>query len=110
MQPGLFNISRDVHHGNGTQRAFYNDEQVLFISLHRYENGQFYPGTTYANYDRCGDGLGEGRTVNIPWQNKGMGDQDYLYAFQKIVIPIAEEFGPDLVISLLSRAPTEADL
>ena len=39
------------------------------------------------------------RSVNIPWPEKGMGDADYLYAFQKLVMPIAYEFAPDLVIS-----------
>lgn len=88
----------DIHHGNGTQRAFYNDPNVLYISLHRYDGGKFYPGTTFANYDKCGEGAGEGRTVNIPWPRGGMQDGDYIYAFQRVVMPIAQEFNPDLVI------------
>lgn len=40
----------------------------------------------------------EGSSVNIPWPTKGMGDAEYLWAFQKIVMPIAMEFAPDLVI------------
>ncbi|KAK9247032.1 hypothetical protein V1506DRAFT_486693 [Lipomyces tetrasporus] len=88
----------DIHHGNGTQRAFYNDPNVLYVSLHRYDNGKFYPGGTFGNYDKVGEGPGEGCNVNIPWPCGGMGDGDYIYAFQKTVMPIAEEFGPDLVI------------
>ncbi|CCG80536.1 Histone deacetylase clr3 [Taphrina deformans PYCC 5710] len=88
----------DVHHGNGTQTAFLRDPNVLFISLHRYENGTFYPGTTYGNLDQCGEDEGLGRNINIPWPTAGMGDSDYLHAFEKAVIPIAREFDPDLVI------------
>ena len=47
---------------------------------------------------RGGAGAGLGKNVNIPWASKGMGDGDYMYAFQNIVMPIANEFNPDLVI------------
>ncbi|ODQ81679.1 hypothetical protein BABINDRAFT_159937 [Babjeviella inositovora NRRL Y-12698] len=88
----------DVHHGNGTQRAFFDDPRVLYISLHRYEQGKYYPGTTYGGADQVGEGPGAGFTVNIPWLVPGMGDGDYLYAFQKVVMPVCYEFAPDLVI------------
>ena len=89
----------DVHHGNGTQRAFESDADVLYISLHRYdEDGSFYPGSTYGNYDSAGTGPGLGKSVNVPWPVQGMGDADYLYAFQHLVMPIAHEFAPDFVI------------
>lgn len=89
----------DVHHGNGTQKAFESDADVLYISLHRYdEDGSFYPGSTYGNYDSHGTGAGEGKSVNVPWPTHGMGDADYLYAFYHLVMPIAHEFRPDLVI------------
>ncbi|KAJ3559715.1 hypothetical protein NM688_g166 [Phlebia brevispora] len=88
----------DIHHGNGTQRAFYNDSSVLYISLHRYENGQYYPNGPFGNMTSCGEGAGLGYSVNIPWPSKGMGDADYLHAFQSIVMPIAMEFAPELVI------------
>lgn len=88
----------DIHHGNGTQRAFYNDPRVLYISIHRFENGKFYPGTKYGGADKVGEGKGEGFSVNIPWLEAGVGDADYMYAFHKVVIPIMSEFDPDLVI------------
>lgn len=88
----------DVHHGNGTQRAFFEDDRVLYISTHRYDNGTFYPGTTFAGADVVGAGKGKGYSVNIPWKCGGMGDGDYLTAFHQIVMPIAAEFDPDLVI------------
>ncbi|KAG6845885.1 hypothetical protein H0H87_000691 [Tephrocybe sp. NHM501043] len=88
----------DVHHGNGTQRAFNDDPSVLYISLHRYEQGTFYPCGPFGGMPSCGEGAGLGYSVNIPWPEKGMGDADYIYAFQKIVMPIAMEFAPELVI------------
>ncbi|WBW72877.1 histone deacetylase (class II) Clr3 [Schizosaccharomyces osmophilus] len=91
-------IDWDVHHGNGTQMAFYDDPNVLYISIHRYEQGRFYPGTVYGCAENCGEGAGLGRSVNIPWPCSGMGDGDYVFAFQRVVMPIAYEFNPDLVI------------
>lgn len=88
----------DVHHGNGTQKAFYDDPRVLYISLHRYEQGKYYPGTIAGAANQCGEGAGEGTNVNIPWPVGGMGDGDYIYAFRKVVLPICYEFDPDLVI------------
>ncbi|CAI5756113.1 unnamed protein product [Candida verbasci] len=88
----------DIHHGNGTQKAFYDDPRVLYISLHRYENGKFYPGTKYGNSDQVGQGEGEGFNINIPWRNHGMHDGDYVYAFNKVILPVIMEFDPDLMI------------
>ncbi len=89
----------DVHHGNGTQRAFWDDPNVLYISIHRHDGGKFYPSSDFGALDMVGEGEGEGKSVNIPWPGPGFGDGDYIYAFQKIVMPIAYEFAPDLVIS-----------
>lgn len=100
----------DIHHGNGTQRAFYDDPAVLYISLHRYENGKFYPGTKYGGLDKVGEGKGEGFSVNIPWQGAGVGDSDYVYAFRKVVIPIISEFDPDLVIVSAGFDAADGDL
>ncbi|TGJ80707.1 hypothetical protein E0Z10_g8063 [Xylaria hypoxylon] len=94
----------DVHHGNGVQNMFYDDPNVLYISLHVYADGDFYPGKPDnpmipdGDLDKVGHGLGKGKNVNIAWPSQGMGDGEYLAAFQKIVMPIAQEFNPDLVI------------
>ncbi|KAI1931621.1 Histone deacetylase hda1 [Ophidiomyces ophidiicola] len=88
----------DVHHGNGVQNAFYDDPNVLYISLHVYKDGTFYPGGEQGNWDHCGEGDGLGKNINIPWPGQGMGDGDYLYAFQEVIMPIGYEFNPDLVI------------
>ncbi|KUL85164.1 hypothetical protein ZTR_06261 [Talaromyces verruculosus] len=91
-------VDWDVHHGNGIQKAFYNDPNVLYISPHVYADGKFYPGGNEGNWDHVGEGAGLGKNINIPWPSQGMGDGDYMYAFQQVVMPIATEFDPDLVI------------
>ncbi|KAF8633266.1 hypothetical protein AX17_004442 [Amanita inopinata Kibby_2008] len=88
----------DVHHGNGTQRAFYDDPTVLYVSLHRYEQGTFYPCGPFGGMQSCGEGPGTGFSVNVPWPQKGMKDADYIHAFQKVIMPIAIEFSPELII------------
>lgn len=100
----------DVHHGNGTQRVFENDPNVLYISIHRYdEDGSFYPGSTYGDYTSVGSGDGAGYSVNVPWPTKGMGDADYLYAFYHLIMPIAQQFAPDLVIISAGFDAAEGD-
>jgi len=89
-------VDWDVHHGNGTQGIFEQDPTVLYISLHRYEGGTFYPGTGGAG--EVGSGPGEGFCVNIPWGCGGIGDVDYLSAFQHLVLPISHQFQPDFTI------------
>ncbi|XP_057770563.1 histone deacetylase 15-like isoform X3 [Salvia miltiorrhiza] len=89
-------IDWDVHHGNGTQEIFEKNKSVLYISLHRHEGGKFYPGTGSA-YETGSMGA-EGHCVNIPWSRGGVGDNDYIFAFQHVVLPIATEFDPDFTI------------
>ena len=89
-----------IHHGNGTQQAFYESSDVLYISLHRYDNGNFYPGT--GGPAECGSGAGLGFNVNVAWtgalEPRPMGDAEYLAAFRSVVMPIATAFDPDMVI------------
>lgn len=87
-----------MHFGNGTQNIFSSDPNVLYISLHRYEDKTFYPSSRKGAADYTGHGKGKGTTVNIPWPCSGMTDADYLYAFREIVIPISMEFNPDLLV------------
>lgn len=91
-------VDWDIHHGNGTQRLFENSRKVLYISLHRYEHGEFFPKSNDGNYTMVGEGRGEGFNVNIPWNKHKMGDSDYIAAFQRIIMPIAYEFNPELVL------------
>lgn len=89
-------VDWDVHHGNGTQEIFEQNKSVLYISLHRHEGGKFYPGTGAA--DEVGTMGAEGYCVNVPWSRGGVGDNDYLFAFQHVVLPIASAFAPDFTI------------
>jgi acetoin utilization deacetylase AcuC-like enzyme len=93
-----FNLKRvliadfDVHHGNGTQDAFYADPTVLYFSTHQYP---FYPGTGWI--DETGTGEGGGTTVNFPMA-AGWGDEEYLRAFNEVLVPVARRFRPDLIL------------
>ena len=76
-------VDWDVHHGNSTQQLFYADPRVLFISLHRYDNGNFFPGT--GDPSECGIHRGVGFNVNVSFSNAAMTDADYLAAFRCFV-------------------------
>lgn len=60
-------VDWDVHHGNGTQEIFLEDSNVLYLSIHRFDNGSFFPNTGDGAASQLGRGQGEGYTVNIPW-------------------------------------------
>jgi len=85
-------VDFDVHHGNGTQVAFYNDPYVLYISTHQHP---LYPGTGAAG--EVGEGLGRGRTINIPLRG-GHGDAEYDAIYGSIVARILERFRPELIL------------
>ena len=85
-------VDWDLHHGNGTQHSFYDDPAVLYMSTHQYP---FYPGTGW--HEEIGEGAGKGYTVNVPF-SYGMGDADYLHAFEQVFIPVARLFKPEMVI------------
>uniref|UniRef100_A0A673AJJ8 Histone deacetylase n=1 Tax=Sphaeramia orbicularis TaxID=375764 RepID=A0A673AJJ8_9TELE len=92
-------VDWDVHHGNGTQQAFYSDPSVLYVSLHRYDDGNFFPGSGAP--DEVGSGPGVGFNVNMAFAgglDPPMGDAEYLAAFRTVVMPIANEFSPDMVL------------
>jgi acetoin utilization deacetylase AcuC-like enzyme len=85
-------VDWDLHHGNGTQHSFENDPTVLYFSTHQYP---YYPGT--GSFRETGIGEGEGYTVNIPIST-GCGDFEYINLFERILIPIALDFNPELVL------------
>ncbi|XAR63799.1 Histone deacetylase [Bertholletia excelsa] len=91
-------VDWDVHHGNGTQKMFWKDPRVLFFSVHRHEFGTFYPATNDGSYIMIGEGPGAGYNINVPWENGHCGDADYVAVWDHILIPVAKEFGPDLII------------
>jgi acetoin utilization deacetylase AcuC-like enzyme len=85
-------VDWDVHHGNGTQQAFYEDPSVLFFSTHQYPH---YPGTGRAT--ECGEGAGKGLTINVP-MSPGQGDKDYREVFEKVLVPAVDRFEPNFVL------------
>jgi len=86
-------IDWDAHHGNGTEDAFYEDDSVLFISLH--QDGLEPIGRGLK--EDIGKGKGKGFTLNIPL-HAASGDPVFMYAFEQIVIPAAKKFEPELVL------------
>jgi acetoin utilization deacetylase AcuC-like enzyme len=85
-------IDWDLHHGNGTQKMFYPSDQVLFCSIHQANS---FPRTGWV--DEIGTGNGRGYTLNAPIL-EGATLQDYLYIFNRVILPALESFSPDAVI------------
>jgi len=110
-------VDWDVHHGNGTQRMFESDDKVLYFSVHRYDNGNFYPGGRLGHYSSHGSGAGAGYSVNVPWEvRRGQirgapapGDAEFLDSFERVLLPIAEAFQPDLVLVSAGFDSAEGD-
>ena len=96
-------VDFDVHHGNGTQDAFYADPRVLYFSTHQYP---FYPGT--GQVSETGTGEGEGTTVNFPMA-AGWGDEEYLRAFNEVLVPVARRLQPELILVSAGFDPHWAD-
>jgi acetoin utilization deacetylase AcuC-like enzyme len=88
----VFIIDFDVHHGNGTQHTFEEDDTVFYFSTHQYPH---YPGT--GTDSERGRGKGEGFTYNIPMPY-GSGDKDYFYAYRDILPRLIKNFRPDIII------------
>lgn len=84
-------VDWDVHHGNGTQQIFYEDNTVLYISLHQFP---YYPGT--GSTGERGAGPGEGFTLNCP-MGAGSVEKDYVDAFQTHIHPALHSFRPELL-------------
>jgi acetoin utilization deacetylase AcuC-like enzyme len=85
-------VDYDVHHGNGTQDAFYDDAGVLYVSTHEFP---FYPGTGPA--EEIGYGEARGANVNIPMAH-GCGDSEYRRAFEEVVMPALLRYRPQLIL------------
>ncbi|MBM3214612.1 histone deacetylase [Candidatus Poribacteria bacterium] len=96
-------VDWDVHHGNGTQDAFYSDGSVFFFSVHQHP---LYPGTGMAQ--ERGDGDGFGATLNAPLPARS-GDEDYVAVFWSRLVPAAREFQPELILISAGFDAHEAD-
>lgn len=87
-------VDWDIHQGDGTQSLVANNDKILFVSLHRYDHGEFWPNRIEGNYSTTG----AKNIVNIPWSGGPMGDKEYLAAFFNLVMPLAYKFNPELVL------------
>src|SRR5262245_21214557 len=96
-------VDWDVHHGNGTQEAFYQEPSTLYISTHQYP---FFPGTGAAA--EVGVGKGEGFTVNVPLP-AGCGDGEYVLVFQEIIMRLAEKYAPEWILVSAGFDPHRRD-
>jgi acetoin utilization deacetylase AcuC-like enzyme len=85
-------VDWDLHHGNGTQEAFYDNAQVLYFSTHQYP---YYPGS--GHWQETGTGPGRGYTVNVPLP-AGTGDVGYRRVFDEILVPVSRRFQPELIL------------
>jgi acetoin utilization deacetylase AcuC-like enzyme len=85
-------VDWDVHHGNGTESMFIDDDRVLYISLHQYPH---YPGT--GSVETIGTGKGKGYTINLPMAS-GAGDREYLAAFRDRIVPALDDFKPEFIL------------
>ncbi|XP_015449495.1 histone deacetylase 10 isoform X2 [Pteropus alecto] len=91
-------VDWDIHHGQGIQYIFEDDPSVLYFSWHRYEHGRCWPHLRESDADAVGRGPGRGFTVNLPWNQVGLGNADYVAAFLHVLLPLAFEFDPELVL------------
>ncbi len=97
-------VDWDVHHGNGTQLAFWTNPTVLAVSVHQ---DSFYPPDS-GHVTETGEGDGAGLTVNIPLP-PGSGVGAYVAAFERVVVPVLRDFEPELVLvasRVSMRAPS----
>ena len=86
-------VDWDVHHGNGTQQAFYSDPTVLTISIHQ---DDFYPASS-GSLDERGDGAGQGYNINVPLP-PGSGHGAYVETIKRVVVPALRRFRPELIV------------
>lgn len=81
-----------MHFGDGTSEILLDDDSILFISIHRYDNGKFYPASKSGSAKNIGQGKGRGFNINVPFDVAGMGNDEYAHVCDKLLIPIIEEF------------------
>ncbi|MFD2190317.1 histone deacetylase [Pistricoccus aurantiacus] len=88
-------VDTDAHHGDGTQDVYWNDKDTLFISLHQ-DGRSLYPGT--GSIEEFGGPSAYGYNINIPLP-PGTGEEGFLYILDNVVIPVLNDFKPDIIIN-----------
>ena len=78
-----------------------NTYRVLYFSLHRYDNGMYFPCSDDANYDCVGSETGTGFNINVAWNEDAKGDMDYMLAFYHLLMPVAMEVRESTRLSVL---------
>jgi len=86
-------IDWDVHHGNGTEAIFWEDPEVLTLSIHQERNYPLDTGDAMAR----GGGRGHGFNVNLPLP-PGAGHDSYLQVMDKIILPLLARFRPEVIV------------
>ncbi len=98
-------IDLDVHHGDGTQKAFYENSQIVTVSMH--ESGKtLFPGTGFV--EEIGEGEGKGYNINLPLP-VGTYDAIYYQAFKEILLPLIEATSPDVLLLALGMDSLAGD-
>eukprot|EP00538_Stauroneis_constricta_P012600 CAMPEP_0119546890 /NCGR_PEP_ID=MMETSP1352-20130426/1129_1 /TAXON_ID=265584 /ORGANISM="Stauroneis constricta, Strain CCMP1120" /LENGTH=1185 /DNA_ID=CAMNT_0007591643 /DNA_START=262 /DNA_END=3822 /DNA_ORIENTATION=- len=133
----VFILDWDIHHGNGIQNLTYDDPDIFYLSIHRGPGGigceeadgggtkdkkkkkkprhrvedpqsYFYPGT--GRFDETGSNEGVGSNLNISWGRQGMGNVEYAAAFAEVVLPVMQDFSPDLILVACGLDAAAGDL
>ena len=92
-------VDWDVHHGNGTQSIFLNDPDVLYFSVHRYHNGNYFPFLGgNGGPGTVGTGEAAGFNINVGWNQKNMGDEEYYAVWSRVLLPVVKEWRPELIL------------
>ena len=92
----------DVHHGDSTQKLVYEDGNILYISIHRFDGGKFFPGPT-GDLKNTGAKEGEGFNLNFPIdvdekKEEFIDDSYYTYIFERLIFPVVQQFNPELIL------------
>jgi acetoin utilization protein AcuC len=98
-------VDVDVHHGDGVQWIFYDEPRVLTVSLHQ-SGRTLYPGTGFEH--ETGEGRARGTSANVPLE-PGTGDEDYLWALERVLVALADAFRPDLLLTQLGADTHHGD-
>lgn len=93
----------DLHHGNGTQHSFYEEKEILYLSIHQ---SPCYPGT--GGMEETGEGEGEGYNANLPIP-AGTGDDGYIQALKELFIPIIKQYEPEIILVSAGFDPHDYD-
>ncbi|CAG8470808.1 5292_t:CDS:2 [Acaulospora colombiana] len=88
-------VDIDIHHGDGVQEAFYLTDRVMTVSFHKYDNGNYFPGT--GDFEEIGTGFGKYFSLNVPLKD-GMDDESYIVLFKDIITAVRDRYRPSAIV------------